>query len=292
MLYLLGGWPTNWRTIIPKKVLHSCEGSTPHIRLPSLGILPRDWESPGNLTLKASGTWLQDLHRTGGSRNKTMCAPGPRGKEHCPYRRLSQTYRECLRVSCRRVGGQWPATGRRALVAAVLGDGTQQQFSWRTPMPYHRASRGFPGGASGKSPPVYAGDKRDTVLIPGWRISWRRKCNPLQYSGLENPTDRGAWQATVHRLAKSQIWLKWLSTHCTEPLDSRTWSVSSQTTNREGAQPHPPADNCIKVLLSMALPTRVRETVLLIASPSHQEASISLFSSSTEGRQKQWELQS
>ena len=32
--------------------------------------------------------------------------------------------------------------------------------------------------------------------------------NPLQYSCLENPRDRGAWQATVHRVAKSQTQLK------------------------------------------------------------------------------------
>ena len=37
--------------------------------------------------------------------------------------------------------------------------------------------------------------------------------NPLQYSCLENPKDRGAWWATVHGVAKSQTWLKWLSTH-------------------------------------------------------------------------------
>ena len=36
--------------------------------------------------------------------------------------------------------------------------------------------------------------------------------NPLQYSCLENPMDREAWQATVHRVAKSWIWLKRLST--------------------------------------------------------------------------------
>ena len=35
--------------------------------------------------------------------------------------------------------------------------------------------------------------------------------NPLQYSCLENPMDRGAWQAIVHRVAKSQTWLKWLN---------------------------------------------------------------------------------
>ena len=37
--------------------------------------------------------------------------------------------------------------------------------------------------------------------------------NPLQYSCLENPMDRGAWQATVHRVAKSWTQLKQLSTH-------------------------------------------------------------------------------
>ena len=36
--------------------------------------------------------------------------------------------------------------------------------------------------------------------------------NPLQYSCLENPTDRGAWQAAVHGVTKSQTWLKRLST--------------------------------------------------------------------------------
>ena len=37
--------------------------------------------------------------------------------------------------------------------------------------------------------------------------------NPFQYSCLENPMDRGAWQAVVHRVAKSQTRLKRLSTH-------------------------------------------------------------------------------
>ena len=37
--------------------------------------------------------------------------------------------------------------------------------------------------------------------------------NPLQYSCLENPMGKGTWQATVHAVAKSQTWLKRLSTH-------------------------------------------------------------------------------
>ena len=37
--------------------------------------------------------------------------------------------------------------------------------------------------------------------------------NPLQYSCLENPMDRGAWWATVHGVEKSWTWLNWLSAH-------------------------------------------------------------------------------
>ena len=40
---------------------------------------------------------------------------------------------------------------------------------------------------------------------------WRRKWNPLQYSCLENPRDRGAWWAAIYGATQSQTWLKWLS---------------------------------------------------------------------------------
>ena len=49
----------------------------------------------------------------------------------------------------------------------------------------------------------------DPDLIPEWgRSPVERHGNALQYSYLENPMDRGAWQAIVHRIAKSQTWLK------------------------------------------------------------------------------------
>ena len=58
-----------------------------------------------------------------------------------------------------------------------------------------------------------AGDIRDVGSIPGLeRPSGGGHDNPLQYSCLENPMDRGVWWATVHRLAQSWTWLKWLST--------------------------------------------------------------------------------
>ena len=66
---------------------------------------------------------------------------------------------------------------------------------------------GFPSGASGKNKklPVNAGDVRDLGSIPGsGRFPGERNGNPLQYSCLENSTDRGAWQPAVHGAAKSQ----------------------------------------------------------------------------------------
>ena len=50
-----------------------------------------------------------------------------------------------------------------------------------------------------KNPPANAGDLRDTDSIPGsGRSPGGGNGNPLQYSCLENPMDRRAWQATVH----------------------------------------------------------------------------------------------
>ena len=50
-----------------------------------------------------------------------------------------------------------------------------------------------------KNPPANAGDTRDMGLIPGLGGSpGGGNGNPLQYSCLENPMDRGAWQTTVH----------------------------------------------------------------------------------------------
>ena len=60
-----------------------------------------------------------------------------------------------------------------------------------------------------KNLPANAGDVRDVGLIPGLGISpGGRNGKPLQYSSLENPMGRGAWWATVHRVAKSQTQLK------------------------------------------------------------------------------------
>ena len=60
-----------------------------------------------------------------------------------------------------------------------------------------------------KNPPAKAGDTRDLGLIPGLgRSPGGGHGNSLQYSCVENPMDRGAWRATVHRIAESQTQLK------------------------------------------------------------------------------------
>ena len=60
---------------------------------------------------------------------------------------------------------------------------------------------GFPGGSVINTLPANAGDMG---MIPGWGSSsaWENG-NPLQYSCLGNPKDRGAWQAIAHGVAES-----------------------------------------------------------------------------------------
>ena len=71
--------------------------------------------------------------------------------------------------------------------------------------------KGFPGDSVVENPPAYAGD--------GGSMHGSGRCprggddNPLQYSCLGSPMDRGAWWATVHSVADTtQLWTQ-LSTH-------------------------------------------------------------------------------
>ena len=59
-----------------------------------------------------------------------------------------------------------------------------------------------------KNPPTNTGDLRDSGPIRGWgRSPGEGNGTLLQYSFLENPTDRGAWWAAVHGVTKSQTQL-------------------------------------------------------------------------------------
>ena len=63
----------------------------------------------------------------------------------------------------------------------------------------------FPRGSAVKKSTCSAGATEDIGSIPGLgRSPGGGHSNPLQYSYLENPMDRGAWQTMVHRVMKSQ----------------------------------------------------------------------------------------
>ena len=75
---------------------------------------------------------------------------------------------------------------------------------------------GFPGGSVVKNMPAKAGDIGDMGSITGWgRSPIGGNGNPLQYSCLKNPMDKGAWWTTVQRLTEldmtEQLSMKFLS---------------------------------------------------------------------------------
>ena len=72
---------------------------------------------------------------------------------------------------------------------------------------------GFPDGSVGKESAYNAGDTGDVGSVPvSGRSPEGGHGNPIQYSCLKNPMDRGTWQATVQRVEKSRTRLS-TSTH-------------------------------------------------------------------------------
>ena len=111
---------------------------------------------------------------------------------------------------------------------------------WATPLSHHPC-HSWPWGFHGshrhswasqvalvvKNPSANSGRRRDIGSIPGLgRSAGEGHGNSLQYSCLENPMDRGAWRATVHRVAKSGTWLKPLSMHTHTHTHSHSWTSS------------------------------------------------------------------
>ena len=87
----------------------------------------------------------------------------------------------------------------------------------------NRMYMGFSHGSASKEPACKAGDLGS---IPGFgRSTGEGNGHPLQYSGLENSMERGAWQATVHGVAKSRTQLS--KFHLTFKRN-RSWDVTLQ----------------------------------------------------------------
>jgi len=82
---------------------------------------------------------------------------------------------------------------------------------------------GFPSGSAVKNPSAMQ-EKLETWIrsLSQGRFPGERHDNPLQYSFLENPMDRGACQATVHRVEKSRTQLKQWSMHYQYQSQTRT----------------------------------------------------------------------
>ena len=82
---------------------------------------------------------------------------------------------------------------------------------------------GFPSGSAVKNPSAMQ-EKLETWIrsVVQGRFPGERHDNSLQYSCLENPMDRGAWQATVHRVTKSRTRLKQWSMHYQYESPTRT----------------------------------------------------------------------
>ena len=68
---------------------------------------------------------------------------------------------------------------------------------------YLLIAKGFPGGTSDKKPVCQGRTCRRCGFNP-WVGTKEGRGEPVQYSRLENPVDRGTWQATVHRGAQSR----------------------------------------------------------------------------------------
>ena len=125
-----------------------------------------------------------------------------------------------LQCSClenpRDVGAWW---------AAIYGVAqSQTQLKWLSSSSSNLVYRASQMSLMVKNLPANAGDIRDVGSIPGLgRSPGRGHGNPLQYSCLENPMDRGAWQATVLGVAKSQTWLKQLCMHTSLYMVQQIW---------------------------------------------------------------------
>ena len=90
---------------------------------------------------------------------------------------------------------------KRVEVIPVVTMWAPLYLAWHFHMVYFQQMN-FSGGSAVKNPPASAGDA-GSIPGPG-RSPGKGNGNPLQYSCLGNPMDRGAWQAIVHGIAKSE----------------------------------------------------------------------------------------
>ena len=132
---------------------------------------------------------------------------------------------------------------------------------------------GLPSRPSCEEPPCQCRRHRRCGFDP-WvgKIPWRRKRQPLQYSCLENPMDRGAWWATVHGVAKRRTRL---STHA-----HTRWLMLSilGTPSRVAAQVQslPPSSHGRRPSISILAFSSYKDTVIELGSALNHRTGTSL----------------
>ena len=104
-----------------------------------------------------------------------------------------------------------------------------RKIPWRTDRPPTPVFLGFPGESDGKESTCNAGNLVSVPELGSYPGGGHG--NPLQYSCLENPMDRGAWWAIVHRVTKGQTQLKWLHVHALARQDVETYRPLFSLTN-------------------------------------------------------------
>ena len=123
-------------------------------------------------------------------------------------------------------------------------------------------SMGFPDGSAGKEPTCNAGDARDMGPIPGLgRSPGGGNSSLLCYSCLENPTDRGAWWATVHRVTKSRTRLSTQAHTQHDACGKALLGGFSEVTAKNGSKWVPPTIPIIKTVLGQLAETQLHPWV-------------------------------
>ena len=146
--------------------------------------------------------------------------------------------------------------GRQSLVGCRLWGRTESDTPEATLQQQQQQQNicsSIPWWLSGKESACQCKRPRDVDSIPrSERSPGEGNGNPPQYSCLENSMYRGAWRATVHGVAKSQTWLKQLSTHaCTAALNMpANLENSAMTTGLEKVSFHsnPKERQCQRML--------------------------------------------
>ena len=170
---------------------------------------PRSWVS-NSATRNANRGWV--VRGRGGrlttcpSSGHRSCWPGCRRTCLRPTFSLflwdcrNESWPEGTGRAVRATLGSRKAVTRGALACQCFRHSASQLVS-KASWLYQLSFKGFPHSSVDKQSACNAGDPGS---IPGWeRSPGEGNGNPLQYSRLENPTDRGAWQASVHGVARA-----------------------------------------------------------------------------------------